>query len=120
MAPKQQQVPDAPELIADSLSDSASVDVAISRDFSERGGLHLHRQYIKVPKALRVFILDEADESDPLNQLLVIGFRIRDEFAVKATFTGAKMQRQFLPTAVRALLLAAVENAAEIKDLLGK
>jgi hypothetical protein len=69
---------------------------------------------------LSAYLAPYADKSDPLNQLVIVGFKIGDAIGVNATAEwqdGDHWSPQFAE-AIRGLLLYAIDNAAELRDLL--
>jgi hypothetical protein len=64
---------------------------------------------------LRVQILGVADKSDPLNQLLSVGFTIGKRVGARAVLVRADHPRA-AEDAIAGLILIAIENAAEIRD----
>jgi hypothetical protein len=68
---------------------------------------------------LKVFALMSSDKSD-LNQLVVVGFKARDALAVRACvpWSDGDYRSPEFAQAIRGVLLYAIENAAELRDLL--
>lgn len=75
---------------------------------------------VQVDWPLTVSVLDEADKSDPLNQLIIYTIRIGDTLAFKMTFTSAAEQFMNPPDlrrfAMAALVMVGVEHGSEIRD----
>ena len=68
---------------------------------------------------LEVSILRHADKSDPLNQLLAVGFRVGKRCGGRAVIDrdfSSKSPYRDLPRVIAGLLVVAIENAAEIRD----
>ncbi len=72
---------------------------------------------------LEVSILTDADKSDPLNQRLVIGFRVGQRCGGRSMIDRDYNSRTPYPDLARAivgLLTVALDNAAEIRDAIAQ
>ncbi len=64
---------------------------------------------------VKVVILNQADKSDPLDQLLVVGFRIGGRLFGRASVVKRDHPKA-LEEAIAALLIIVAEHAAEFRD----
>ena len=65
---------------------------------------------------IKVFVLNEADPSDPLDTLLVVAFKIGDRCGASVSVNRIGDANEDLKTAIAGMILVATENAAEIRD----
>lgn len=123
MAEKSDLVPHEPLRIRQEVGENAALRFGINvyRDWGDGindvGAVWDADYYAAVPPGLTVCILNEADKSDPANQLRVFTVRIGERLAYKVTLTAqCGDEREILKLGFLALFMTAVDNAAEIRD----
>lgn len=92
-------------------------EIEVIRNFQEPPGIVERGQVDAGP--LQCLLLDEPDASDPLNVLGVLCLKIGRRFAIKLTYEPGfdpKIARARRDQAMAAMVAAAVEYAAEIRD----
>jgi hypothetical protein len=122
LPPKAQLVPDQPLACQNMAGGKANFSVQLMRyeNWKSDAPLIGDGGSVRVDWPLTVTVLDGADASDPLNQLLVYHVRVGDSLAFRMTFTGATRDmmggaelRRF---AMTALVMIGVEHGGEIRD----
>jgi hypothetical protein len=123
MTDKSDIVPDEPLSFRANLGHKANLNVLASvyRDWGKPIGLdNLETVKVGIPWCLSGVILDQADKSDPMNQLHVYSLKIGETLAYKLNFTNAVVslagEREFRRMALMAAFMLGVEHAAEIRD----
>lgn len=98
-----------------------TVSVSVFRNMSEmdKGAFEVPEHSIDVSR-IKVIVLDQIDKSDPLDQLLVVGFKIgQQRFGARAAVKRHEYPKT-LEAAIAALLIVAAEHGAEIRDAIAQ
>jgi len=75
---------------------------------------------VMIPWCISATVLDEADKSDPENQIRVYCLKIGKRLAYKMTFSGGMGDDDIRRLALMGALVIGVEHGAEIRDAIAK